>query len=131
MWRGGEKHFERTVLACKVKNKSGRHLTFRFYLLQKVFFYNFSQLVGDFGKITIQIQGLDRDPVTAHAILPLRDHLIIRPGIQNHSGNFMRTVCQFRSFIFHIGEDLIQIGGTNLWHVKLHLQNKELCFDNT
>ena len=40
----------------------------------------------------------------------------------------MRTVCQFRFFIFHIGEDLIQIGRMNFGHVKLHLQNVGVVF---
>ena len=55
------------------------------YIDTEIFPGNLIQLLLDLGKVSVQIQRPDFDPVSAHVVFILRIDLLISSGIQQHA----------------------------------------------
>ena len=89
-------------------------------------------MVGDLGKVTVQVQGTDADLVSAHLIDVVGLYLLVRSGIEQHTGHRRGLGPKLRLFVLHIGEDLIEISGMQGMHIILRLRGVGviLCVDD-
>ena len=72
--------------------------------------HNGIQLLRNFRKLLVQIQRFNTDLVSTHLVYIIRLDYLVRSGVQQHPGHFVRLVAEFCIPILHIGEDLIQVG---------------------
>ena len=75
------------------------------------------ELCSNFRKIPVQIERFHADLITAHLIAVIRLNCFVCCGIQKHSRYPMRFRTEFRLFVLHIGEYLIQITGIQRMHI--------------
>lgn len=85
-------------------------------------FNNVIELSRYFRKAPIQIKCFHTDLITAHPIAVVRLDCLVCCGIQEHPGHLMRFAAEFRLFVLHIGENLIQITGMQGMHIILSLR---------
>lgn len=75
------------------------------------------ELCSNFRKIPVQPERFHADLITAHLIAVIRLNCFVCCGIQKHSRYLMRFRTEFRLFVLHIGEYLIQITGIQQYNV--------------
>ena len=87
-----------------------------------MFQYNGIELCGDFCKLSIQIQCTHTNTIPAHLVAVIWLNCSICCRIEQHAGNLVGPVPEFRIFVLDICENLIQIAGMERVDIILSLR---------